>query len=80
MNPDRGGPYESTYYTDFPSVVVDGTGNMHVVWDDYKDYSNSGTDWDIFTCDGTSLAVNGSRSRWSPTRFDFVSLNLPTVL
>lgn len=31
-----------------PSMVIDGIGNLHVVWRDPTNYSGSGTDFDIF--------------------------------
>ncbi len=80
MNPVRSGLRKSSYYSGFSSIGVDGTGNMHVAWDDYKNCSISRTDWDIFTCDGMPLAVNWSRSRWSPMKFDFVMSSRSTAL
>ena len=53
---------ESTGYSRRPSIVVDNTGNMHVTWYDYSDYSNSGEDCDIFYKRWD--AVSGT---WTPT-------------
>ena len=35
---------ESTSDSRHPTITVDGSGDLHIVWDDYT----SGTDWDIF--------------------------------
>ena len=39
---------ESTATSEFPSLAIDSKNNVHVVWDDATDYSNAGTDYDIF--------------------------------
>ncbi len=40
---------ESTDTSFEPSLAVDSSGNVHVVWLDYTDYAGAGgTDWDIF--------------------------------
>ena len=39
---------ESINYSYDPSIITDGLGNVHIVWHDYTDYNNSGTDADIF--------------------------------
>ncbi|MFX0098301.1 MAG: PKD domain-containing protein, partial [Candidatus Hodarchaeota archaeon] len=39
---------ESTGGSSFPSIAVDGSGNVHVAWQDWTNYSGSGTDQDIF--------------------------------
>ncbi|MFW9829564.1 MAG: hypothetical protein ACFFEY_18465 [Candidatus Thorarchaeota archaeon] len=39
---------ESTDESDYPTISIDGTGNIHVVWDDRTNYNGSGTDYDIF--------------------------------
>ncbi|NVM31309.1 MAG: hypothetical protein HWN65_20895 [Candidatus Helarchaeota archaeon] len=31
-----------------PSIMVDGFGYMHILWEDLTNYSNAGSDWDIF--------------------------------
>ncbi len=39
---------ESTSSSEFPAVGLDPFGNIHVVWEDYTDYQNCGSDTDIF--------------------------------
>jgi len=39
---------ESTDSSYDPTIAVDGAGNVHVAWEDYTNYSGSGTDPDIF--------------------------------
>ncbi|MBA7683186.1 hypothetical protein ES703_91546 [subsurface metagenome] len=39
---------ESTSYSTWPTLAVDGSGNVHIAWYDYTDYGGSGTDVDIF--------------------------------
>ena len=39
---------ESTLDSYFPSLAVDGDGNVHVAWQDLTNYSSAGTDTDIF--------------------------------
>ena len=39
---------ESTGDSSFPSLAVDSAGDIHVAWNDYTDYTGSGTDEDIF--------------------------------
>jgi len=39
---------ESTGHSVYPSIDVDGSGNLHVVWYDGTDYLGCGTDADVF--------------------------------
>ncbi len=39
---------ESTDNSWFPTIAVDGSGNVHIAWDDYTDYGGSGADYEIF--------------------------------
>ena len=39
---------ESTNYSFSPTIAVDGSGNVHIAWDDETNYGGSGTDRDIF--------------------------------
>ncbi|MBN2154381.1 MAG: fibronectin type III domain-containing protein, partial [Candidatus Lokiarchaeota archaeon] len=39
---------DSTAPAQFPSIAVDGSGNVHVAWDDPTNYDASGNDEDIF--------------------------------
>ena len=39
---------ESTDRSESPTIAVDGVGNIHVAWQDWTNYSGSGTDYDIF--------------------------------
>ncbi len=39
---------ESTGYSCDPTIAMDGSGNVHIAWEDYTNYSSSGTDLDIF--------------------------------
>ncbi len=39
---------ESTAYSGHPTIAVDGSGNVHIVWYDHTEYGGSGTDPDIF--------------------------------
>ena len=39
---------ESTGNSRYPTIAVDGSGNVHIAWFDYTDYGGSGTDVDIF--------------------------------
>jgi len=39
---------ESTGSSGLPTIAVDGTGNVHLVWQDNTNYNSSGTDYDIF--------------------------------
>jgi len=39
---------ESTDNSWFPTIAVDGSGNVYIAWDDHTNYSGSGTDSDIF--------------------------------
>ncbi len=39
---------ESTGHSSSPTIALDGSGNVHIAWTDYTDYSGSGTDHDIF--------------------------------
>ena len=53
---------ESTVHSSSPTIVVDGAGNMHVVWEEATDYDNSGTDIDIFYKQWDAVT-----STWTPT-------------
>ncbi len=39
---------ESTQHSDYPTIVVDGSGNVHIAWYEETNYGGSGTDSDIF--------------------------------
>ncbi len=39
---------ESTNDSSLPTIALDGVGNIHLAWEDYTNYSGSGTDADIF--------------------------------
>ncbi|MFX0135528.1 MAG: hypothetical protein ACFFDN_17925 [Candidatus Hodarchaeota archaeon] len=39
---------ESTSETFKPAIAVDGSGNVHVAWEDTTNYTDAGTDYDIF--------------------------------
>ena len=39
---------ESNSHSYFPSLAIDDIDNIHVVWEDFSDYKNSGADRDIF--------------------------------
>ena len=39
---------ESTSDSEYPTIAVNGSGNVHIAWEEYTDYSGSGTDYDIF--------------------------------
>jgi hypothetical protein len=39
---------ESSESSHRPSIAIDNLGNLHVVWSDYTDYNEAGTDTDIF--------------------------------
>ncbi len=39
---------ESTGDSEFSTISVDDSGNVHIAWEDYTDYGGSGTDPDIF--------------------------------
>ncbi|MFX0171842.1 MAG: hypothetical protein ACFE9L_07980 [Candidatus Hodarchaeota archaeon] len=45
-----------------PSIAIDTSGNIHVVWEDFSNYMSSGYQWDIFY----RQWVRSSQS-WSPT-------------
>ncbi len=53
---------ESTEDSYTPTIAVDGIGNVHVAWYDYTNYSDSGTDWDIFY-----KQWNSTSSMWTTT-------------
>jgi len=38
----------AAYNSREPSVAIDTSGNIHVVWEDFSDYMSSGSHWDIF--------------------------------
>ncbi len=39
---------ESTGNSYYPTIALDGSGNVHLAWNDHTDYDGSGTDEDIF--------------------------------
>jgi len=39
---------ESTVSSRNPTIAVDGSGNVHIAWEDHTNYGESGTDTDIF--------------------------------
>ncbi len=39
---------ESTGDSSYPSIAVEGSGNVYVAWDDLTDYGGSGIDYDVF--------------------------------
>ncbi len=39
---------ESTGFSFWPSIAVDSVGNIHIAWEDSTNYTNCGTDYDIF--------------------------------
>jgi len=39
---------ESTGHSWHPTIAVDGSGNVHIAWNDWTNYGGSGTDYDIF--------------------------------
>jgi len=39
---------ESTSVSEYPSLVVDAVGNVHIAWGDITNYAGSGTGYDIF--------------------------------
>ena len=53
---------ESTGASYYPTIAVDSTGNAHVAWDDDTNYSDSGTDRDIFY-----KRWNATNSMWTTT-------------
>jgi len=53
---------ESTGSSITPTIAVDGTGNIHVVWYDMTNYGGSGTDYDIFY-----KRWNATSSTWTTT-------------
>jgi len=53
---------ESTISSLYPTIAVDGAGNVHVAWQDITNYDNSGSDSDIFYKQWG--AVSGT---WTPT-------------
>jgi hypothetical protein len=54
---------ESTGHSYSPSIMMDGAGNIHVVWTDWSDYNGSGTDYDIFY-----KHRNATSSTWATTK------------
>ncbi|MFX0098492.1 MAG: PKD domain-containing protein [Candidatus Hodarchaeota archaeon] len=54
---------ESTSNSDLPSIAADGSGNVHVTWEDLSNYSSSGTDKDIFY-----KFWNATDDSWTVTR------------
>ena len=53
---------ESTASSYWPSIAVDSVGNIHIAWEDPTNYTNCGTDTDIFY-----KRWNTSTSTWSIT-------------
>ncbi len=53
---------ESTGPSDSPSIAVDSSGNVHVVWFDNTNYTSAGTDFDIFY-----KVWNATTSTWKTT-------------
>ncbi|MBA7506951.1 hypothetical protein ES706_05666 [subsurface metagenome] len=51
---------ESTDNSYDPTIAVDGSGNVHITWYDYTNYSGSGGDWDIFYKKFISSPLNPS--------------------
>ena len=39
---------ESWDFSFAPTIAVDDAGNVHIAWEDWTNYSDSGTDYDIF--------------------------------
>ena len=68
---------ESTDDSEYPSLAVDTSGNVHLAWHDYTDYNAAGTDPDIFykrweasTSSWTTVEVVSTESTgysWSPS-------------
>ncbi|MFX0061090.1 MAG: hypothetical protein ACFFC7_02810, partial [Candidatus Hermodarchaeota archaeon] len=53
---------ESTSDSDTPALTVEEFGHVHVVWADYTNYTNAGTDRDIFY-----KRWNATMGTWTPT-------------
>jgi len=53
---------ESTDNSFFPTIAVDGSGNVYIAWDDYTDYGGSGADYDIFY-----KCWNATTAAWATT-------------
>jgi hypothetical protein len=53
---------ESSSGSFHPTIMVDSLNNLHVVWHDYTDYDNAGSDADIFY-----KQWNSSNSQWGDT-------------
>lgn len=53
---------ESTAESFYPSLAVDSSGNIHIVWSDLTNYIGSGSDFDIFY-----KCWNASSSVWTTT-------------
>ena len=53
---------ESTSNSSYPTIAVEGAGNVHVTWEDYTNYGGSGTDVDIFY-----KRWNATSSTWTTT-------------
>ena len=52
---------ESTGASNYPTIAVDGSGNVHIAWRDVTDYGGSGAaDWDIFYKKFISSPLNPS--------------------
>jgi len=54
---------ESTGNSYNPTIAVDGSGNVHVAWEDRTDYAGAGTDYDIFY-----KFWNASTDTWNTTQ------------
>ena len=59
---------ESTNKSRNPSLAVDSSGKIHVVWWDETDYSGAGTDYDIFYKRGMHLPPCGLLQKSSPQK------------
>ncbi len=53
---------ESTNTSAYPTIGVDGSGNVHIAWGDRTNYSSSGTDYDIFY-----KSWNSTTATWNST-------------
>jgi len=49
-------------YSQYPTIAVDGSGNVHIAWHDQTNYGGSGTDYDIFY-----RRWNATTTIWSTT-------------
>ncbi len=68
---------ESTEDSGYPTIAVDGSGNVHIAWYDETEYGGSGDDWDIFykhwnmtTANWTTtevISTEGTNVSYTPT-------------